>query len=53
MCEGDACRIQIIVIDVHGQRHTLRALTGHTLIDVMQEHEELLGDEGKAICRCF
>jgi len=37
--------IQVTVIDVHGQRHVLRALTGHTLIDVMQEHQELLGDE--------
>lgn len=41
-----ACRIQVSVIDVHGQRHILRALTGHTLVDVMQEHQELLGDEG-------
>ena len=35
------------MVDVYGQRHTLRALTGHTLVDVLQEHQELLGDEGQ------
>ena len=40
-------RIQVTVVDVYGQRHVLRALTGHTLVDVLQEHSELLGDEGR------
>ena len=40
------CRVQITVVDVYGQRHVLRALTGHTLVDVLTEHQELLGDEG-------
>ena len=34
------------MVDVYGQRHVLRALTGHTLVDVLQEHSELLGSEG-------
>lgn len=42
------CRVQITVVDVYGQRHVLRALTGHTLVDVLTEHQELLGDEGTA-----
>ena len=40
------CRVQVTVVDVYGQRHVLRALTGHTLVDVLSEHQELLGDEG-------
>lgn len=40
-------RVQITVVDVYGQRHVCRALTGHTLVDVLQEHSELLGSEGK------
>lgn len=42
------CRVQITVVDVYGQRHVLRALTGHTLVDVLTEHQELLGSEGTA-----
>lgn len=40
------CRVQVTVVDVFGQRHVLRALTGHTLVDVLSEHQELLGNEG-------
>ncbi|KAL3155796.1 hypothetical protein ABBQ32_012812 [Trebouxia sp. C0010 RCD-2024] len=37
--------VQVTVVDVYGQRHVLRALTGHTLVDVLSEHQELLGNE--------
>lgn len=48
------CRVQITVVDVYGQRHVLRALTGHTLVDVLTEHQELLGSEGTVclLCQC-
>lgn len=51
--------VQITVVDVYGQRHVLRALTGHTLVDVLQEHSELLGSEevtespeGRGVVEC-
>ncbi|KAL0046696.1 hypothetical protein WJX82_007593 [Trebouxia sp. C0006] len=54
-----ALRVQITVVDVYGQRHVLRALTGHTLVDVLQEHSELLGSEevtespeGRGVVEC-
>ena len=34
------------MVDVAGRRHQLTALEGQTLVQVLQEHDELLGSDG-------
>ena len=43
------CRVQITVVDVAGRRHQLTALEGQTLVQVLQEHDELLGSDGASM----
>ena len=51
-CESSVhlcCRVQITVVDVAGRRHQLTALEGQTLVQVLQEHDELLGSDGESL----
>ena len=41
--------MQITVVDVAGRRHQLTALEGQTLVQVLQEHDELLGSDGESM----